>query len=495
MNPLSTFLMNACSNTGQATFYNAKKDQDSVLQKVHTDMLTFNRRLYVLAAALPITDRSKQLVLDNLLSTGSHCVDSRLEGQVISMVVADMQFNRMLNMYMGLVEKKTNNSRTRSLGRILWEQVDAFRAIKYRGKVRKLLRHAHIAEGTDPARVELYKWVSGKIADPAAIVHNPKLAARMRARTNYDALFELPFDIARDLAVSLHGKKAPDFEKEFVGHGDEKGKGKATRKETLRARAHTGETKVDFNSFDLFELFMYAHRNPNDQAAVLGVVERKARAIAETLRLPQKVALVVDNSVSALGSAERRFQPLAMMESIVHVCRLTDSEVTCFYVGPEMKDGLLSAEGGTDLRRPLVNALVSRPDFVIILSDGYENVRSGSVAQILNTKAVRESNIPVMHLNPVSAAESPDSRRLAQTVPTFALAAPTQLPMMALIGLAERDPQLLEPLFGEIEQFMLTGNYKAARLVTKSIGFQALPQHNEIETAEEVPSEKEGAAC
>ncbi len=495
MNPLSTYLMTACSSTGQSTFYNTKKDQESALQAAHSNMLAFDRRLYVLSAALPITDRSKQLVLDNLLSTGSLCNNSVLEAQVISMVVSDMQFNRMLNMYMTLITKKTNNSRTRSLGRLLWEQVDAFRAIKYRSKIRRLLRHAHVAEGTDPARVELYKWVSGKITDPALIVHNPKLAARMRARVDYASLFELPFDIARDLAVNLHGKKAADFEKEFVGHGDQKGKGKASRKETMRARAHTGETNINFNSFDLFELFMYAHRNPGDQTLVLQHVEQKAKDIAATLRLPGKVAIVIDNSVSSLGSEERRFQPLAMMESVVHVCLNTDSQVTCHYVGPEMKDGLLSAEGCTNLRRPLVEALISRPDFVIIISDGYENVRSGSVAQILNTKAVRDSGIPVMHLNPVAAAESSDSRRLAQTIPTFALAAPAQLPMMALIGLAERDPKLLEPLFAEVEQCLLTGDHKAARLVTKSIGYQALPQRKDEDPEHLDSEEKVGVTC
>lgn len=487
MNPLSKFLMTACSNIGQATFYNNQKDQDEALQNAHKEMLSYDRRLYVLAAALPITDRSKQLILDNLLNTGANCVNGKLEAQVIGMVVSEMQFNRMLNLYMTLITKRTNNSRTRSLGRLLWGQVDAFRAIKYRSKLRKLLRHAHLAEGTDPVRAELYKWVSGKITDHKQIAHNPKLVARMKAPTDYDALFELPFDIARDLAVNLHGKKAQEFEKEFVGHDDKEGKGKTTRKEKLRARAHTGETTVDFNSFDLFDLFMHAHRNPNDQAAVMKAVKKKAESIADTLKLPKKVALVVDNSVSALGSAERRFQPLSMMESIIHVCKSTDSDVTCYYVGPEMKDGLLSAENGTNIRRPLVKALTSRPDFIIILSDGYENVRSGSVAQILSTKAVRDSGIPVIHLNPVAAAESPDTRRLSKTVMTFALATPTQLPMMALIGLSESNPKLLEPLFSEVEQLLLTGDYKAARLVTKSIGFQALPQRDLLE--------KEGAAC
>ena len=150
---------------------------------------------------------------------------------------------------------------------------------------------------------------------------------------------------------------------------------------------------------------------------------------------------MVDNSLSALGPAERRYHPLALIEAIVQVFTQAGPEVSCHYVGPAPRDGFLEAEGATDLRRPLVEALLTRPELVVILSDGYENVRAGGVNQVLGTRAFRSSGIAVLHLNPVPAAESGGVRSLTGGPMTFALTAIEQLPVIALIGLAARDPR------------------------------------------------------
>lgn len=488
MNSLVKYLTVACTNIGKSTFYNASKDQKTALEDTHASLLTENRRFYALSAAFPINDRSRQLILENLLKTGSHCQDGALEGQVISLVVSELQFNRVLNMFCELREKKVNNARTRKLGELIWGLVDEYRAIKYRNKIRTVLRHCHIAEGPDPARAEMHRWIFGgntKHSRPeltaVTILHNPKIRARLEAPTNYAKLFELPFDIARDIAVHKYGKTAADFEREFVGTDSkngqpaEQGKGTATRKETMRARQKTGDTVVNFDRFDLFELFQAGYRNRADRAAISSSIERKAKDIAEGINLPGKVALVIDNSVSALGSAERRFQPLAMISSVVAICKATESEIGCYYVGEEPEGNFIEAEGASNLRKPLVQAFLSRPDLVIILSDGYENVRAGSVNQILNTTAVKNSGIPVLHLNPVAAVENEaKSRTLSPLVMSFGIASPNQLPMVTLVGLAAQDPKLLEPVFGEVEKYLRLGDFRQARLATRMAGLPAL---------------------
>lgn len=133
--------------------------------------------------------------------------------------------------------------------------------------------------------------------------------------------------VEKDALTELVPDRAKDEEK---GTEEIVAKGTVTRKESLRARKVTGDSKVDFTRFGLYELLMHAHQNPGDVAAVMVAVKRKAKEIAGMLRLPPKVALVVDNSVSALGSAERRFQPLATMEAVVYVfsnCEGTDTKV------------------------------------------------------------------------------------------------------------------------------------------------------------------------
>lgn len=473
MSKLVEYLTMACTSTGQATFYNTGKDQGKALADVHGEMLRTNRRFYALSAVLPINDKSRQLILENLLSSGKFAEDSAMEGGVIGYILSDMQFNRVLNLATTLREKKVNNKRTRNLGRLIWSQVDAFRAIKYAGKLRTILRHCHVPEGTDPAKAELHQWLFGKIEKAEQVQHNPKLVSRLKAKTDYTEVFNLPYDIARDIAVNVHKKKPEEFDREFAGRDKDEeagteavvAKGTVTRKESMRARKVTGDSKVDFTRFGLYELLMHAHQNEGDVPAVMVAVKRKAKEIASNLRLPAKVALVVDNSVSALGSAERRFQPLATMEAVVHVfsnCEGTDTKV--FYVGPTPEDGaLLAAEDASNLRKPLVQALLTKPDVVIILSDGYENVRAGSVSQILNSKAVKNSGIHVLHLNPVAAAESGKTRELAKGVMTMALPDPERLPMVALLGIAAANPALLEPMFAAVEEKLKLGDFKGAR--------------------------------
>jgi hypothetical protein len=469
MNDLVNYLTMACTGTGQATFYNSRQDQDQAMQNAHMAVLQNNRRVYVLSAALPINDHSRQLILENLLRSGRLVEDAELEAQVIGFVVSDMQFNRLLNLFGKLRRQKVNNNRVRRFGRLLWKQVDAYRAIKYAPKVRAILRHCHIHEGSDPVRAEIHRWLFGKITAAEQIVHNPKLASRLKAKTDYACLFDLPYDIARNIAVDIYKKKVEDFDREFAGQDGDKTKGAVTRKESLRAHKTTGDTQVDFERFSLHELLMYAHRNNNDEATILPFIEAKAKQLAGYLRLPEKVALIVDNSVSALGSAERRFTPLANMEAVLRIFRQTaDAEVNTYFVGPEPGNGLLKAEGASNLRRPLVQALLGRPKVVVILSDGYENVRAGSVSQILASKAVRESGIHVLHLNPVAAAETGGKvRELAKNCLTLALPAPEQLPMVTLIGIAGVDEKLLEPMFAAVEEKLRIGDYRGARLAVR----------------------------
>jgi hypothetical protein len=218
---------------------------------------------------------------------------------------------------------------------------------------------------------------------------------------------------------------------------------------------------------------LHARRNPADRALALAAIQAKAQVLARRLSLPGRTALVVDNSLSALGSAQRLYHPLCLMEAIVHICVGTGAEVSCHYVGPEPRDGYLEAEGPSNLRRALVSALLQRPQLVIILSDGYENTRAGDVHQILSSTAVRTSGTVVLHLNPVPAAESGGVRTLSSELMTFALTTTEQLPLLALIGQGARDPKALAPLFDEIEAAVRQGNIQRIRLATRRLSLSA----------------------
>lgn len=459
MNVLLEYLSFACTGTGQATFYNTKQEQETALSQLHTAALAENRRIYALSALLPINDRSKQLVLLNLLIAGLRGQDAELEWQLIVAVAQTLPFNRTLNLFLEMQQLGVNNSRTRRLGKWLWNRYgDAYRAIKYRPKFRAFLRHCHIPEGSNPSKAELHRWLFGKLNQADQVQHNPLLAARLAATQDYEAVFTLPFDIARDIAVCQHQRQATEFTQEFALRG------KLTRKEQLRAQARS-EVEVDYRKFSLLELLRHLYQHPVEWERIAPVLDEKAQQLASQMHLPPKVALVVDNSQSAIGSPERLYYPLAVIEAIARLClAVENSAVQAFYVGAPMDGSWLKAQGGTELRQPLSQAIAERPDLVVILSDGYENTSAGSVAQLLNTRAVRESGIAIIHLNPVSAAESGGVRRLADTVPTFGLSLPEQLPLFALLGQAYTQPAVLEAFFDRIEQALKGGNYYAARL-------------------------------
>jgi len=460
MQLLLEYLSFACTGTGQATFYNSNQEQEAVLAQLHNAALAENRRIYGLSALLPINDRSKQLILLNLLISGRQTQDVAGEWLLIQAIAQTLPFNRLLNLFKEIQQLGVNNARTRRLGKWLWHRYsDAYRVIKYRAKFRAVLRHCHVPEGDNPAKAELHRWVFGKLTKAEAVQYNPLLAARLSAGQNYEALFGLPFDIARDIAVCQHQRPASEFTQEFATRG------KLTRKEQLRAQATAG-VEVNYHKFSLLELLRHLYQHITEWKAIAPVLDAKANSLAEQLNLPPKVALVVDNSQSAIGAKERLYYPLAVIEAIARLCLAAkNSTVQAFYVGEPLNHSWLKAAGGTELRKPLAQAIASRPDLVLILSDGYENTSAGSIAQILNTTAVRNSGIAFIHLNPVAAAESIGVRKIAN-IPTFGLSAPEQFPLIVLLGRAYTEPAILETFFDSIEQALKGGVY-AARLTTR----------------------------
>lgn len=458
MNLLLEYISFACTGTGQATYYNTKQEQEAALSQLHNTALAENRRIYALSALLPVNDRTKQLVLLNLLISGRQRQDAELEWQLIQTVAQAMPFNRLLNLFVEMQQLGANNSRIRRLGKWLWNRYgDAYRVIKYRAKFRTVLRHCHIPEGSNQAKAELHRWVFGKLHLAQEVQHNQLLAARLAAVRDYEALFALPYDIARDIAVSQHQRQADEFTQEFAQRG------KLTRKEHLRAQGGAG-VEVNYHNFSLLELLRHLYRHPTEWQFIAPILDAKAAQLAANITLPPKVALVVDNSHSAMGAKERLYYPLAVIEAIARLClAVKNAEVRAFYVGEPLNGSPLKANGGTELRKPLAQALATHPDLVLILSDGYENISGGSVSQILNTKAVRESRIAIAHLNPVATAETGGVRRLAQ-IPTFGLSQPEQFPLIALLGQAYTQPAILETFFNRIEQALTKGELNAKQI-------------------------------
>jgi hypothetical protein len=353
-----------------------------------------------------------------------------------------------------LRQARLNNSRVRRLFAWVWERHgDAYRVIKYHRKFRVMLRHCHLPEGYDPAAAERHRFVFGKLRRASDVVHNPLLRTRLEALHDAESLWALPLDIARDLAVDHHGWDSQEFVKAFAERG------RLSRAESLRAR-RTADAEIDFGAIGLLPLLRHVQARPEDGSAAEPHIARRAAELGAKLDLPARVAVVVDNSASAVGSAERRGQPLAVIEGLARAVMASGVEATVHSVGPELGPSPWQAAGGTDLRRPLAAALTARPDLVLVLSDGYENSGAGGVAQILATRAFRESGIRVVHLNPVAAAESAGPRRLADNLPAIGIGELDQAPLALLLARAWSDPQVLQNWLDRLEAELLRSGAK-----------------------------------
>ncbi|MGW6505040.1 hypothetical protein [Nonomuraea angiospora] len=132
--------------------------------------------------------------------------------------------------------------------------------------------------------------------------------------------------------------------------------------------------------------------------ALAGYVAEAARGLP---RLAGHVAVVLDTSGSMRGYGDREWavmsQAAALRLVLAEVCeRLTVIEtaevcepltvIEAAEAAVETAEAVVEvAEGATDLAARLLDALDTRPDLVVIVTDGYENVLPGDLARVAAT--------------------------------------------------------------------------------------------------------------
>jgi hypothetical protein len=117
----------------------------------------------------------------------------------------------------------------------------------------------------------------------------------------------------------------------------------------------------------------------------------------EAAKLPYfsgKVALVFDASASTRSYGEREFCALSQSVALKLVLEKCCPNLQVYFVGGSGE--LPVPEGETDLAMAVVDALLSEPDLVIIVSDGYENVYPGDLARVAATLPRLGAETPVV---------------------------------------------------------------------------------------------------
>ena len=450
---LVEFLEVACTNVGKETFYITESEQLAQLTSLHTNLVLSNRRYYSLTGLLPINDYSKTMILRGLLATGKNRADEdeTLEWNLIKAIVDELPITRLLRFFVDEIAsnnektggKRLNNARVRRLGQRIWDQAKPYQVIKYKDKYKTIIRHCRLkpdsSKGED--KLELQNWLFGKLKKANHVQKCDLLKQRLLAsKGDKEALMKLPLDVAEGIALA----KFKMSKEEFVGAFSQKGK--ASRKETLRNRSYD-KTKVtiDFSKYNLLELIRYGQAHHDEWGEIAPHIKTQAEKLAANLLLPQRVAIVVDNSLSMQGKKSRYGYPIAFAEAVTRICLATKFDVKVWFTQEiNLHKGAFTVKGATDIRLPLAKAISSRRDAVIIISDGYENQSSGTVAEILNTDAVKNSDISFYQINPVAAVESDSATRtLASGIDLIAMADIKQFPLALMMTQMKNDPDLL----------------------------------------------------
>ena len=423
--------LNACfACTGQREFYSDGHQQTVSIAFLHDYIRGNYRRLYARALAAGVNHFNQGRIVLELLSHSRELGpdDRREEGQLCRAALNALPPQRAYRVLLGLRQRGVNNRRCRAIVReFLAQRPDlAFDALKYRSKLHGLVRHAHTHLPGELGPFLARGWHARRY-------DTPLLEQFRRAHFSADAVYGLPFTVAEGLAAR-HGIDRALFLRRIEP--------RLTAGERLRLQSAAGRAEVDLD-LDL-------GRAPLTRLAlhILGLpaAERLARAAeldaaltasarrcltAAPLRLG-RVAAVLDRSYSAAGSREKPRRPLAVALGIDRLLAQAADEYLPFWTGPAPTDVLqLTARGQTDLATPILDALESRPDLLIIVSDGFDNDPprgAGEVCRVFRQRLDPERRTTIVHVNPVFDAPHLGPRPLDPSVPTIGLRDAEDLP-------------------------------------------------------------------
>ncbi|MDH6131261.1 hypothetical protein P3T37_000630 [Kitasatospora sp. MAA4] len=432
------FVNAAITSTGQREFHSEEGEQRLSLDFLHAYMIGNYRDLYAAVLALDINDHNAALIVRRLLETAREASEQqrRSEGRLIARRLALLPPQRVYGLFRELRRAKVNNRRTRAVMRdwIAARPDPAFDAVKYRGGLKLALRHAHLV----PTGEELGPFVFAPRSRKRYAT--PILESWRRAHYEQAALYELPYTVAEGFAAK-HGIARAAFLERIAP--------RMTRLEQLRlqesGRTHrAGAVRADLTRMPLTRLASYVLGLPladrvARRAELTDALRAAARRVAGAHRGSWgRVAAVLDDSFSTVGSGQKRRRPLAAALAAHHLLEALAGHYTALWTSGRT-DALLSRPfGATPLGHRILDALDTAPERLVIVSDGWDNAPpglAGEVLRIWRTRLDPERRTSIVHLNPVYDADDFDVRRLAPTVPTAGLRDAEDLP--ALVELAQ----------------------------------------------------------
>jgi len=462
-------------DTNRDTHYQTKDEMELARKKLHKDVFSIDRGIYSAIFCLPGTiEFARQGAIKALLSnpwreeTKSVLpVDS--ENDIIEKLLRELQPNKVLNMFIEMVDNKVNNSRTRRymLNYILGSKSLELWAVKYRPKINKILTHCwgvryknivkaildkdnHVEKELNFLTEDIIKYIpsSMKVSDAlqcvAFILGIKKdysvrmLKAYNDAKTDLKKGSILPMDILDGIRSTYHPKVT---QKELLNLTKKTMTTKQKKLVQNKAKKEGVAVTFDPRRHPMTDLYIYAYKMGASNDIKNAIKEKAKKASASLPFKYGRIGVVFDASYSMKGSDEQPMRPIAVASATTQMLKYACDDFNVEYSGGYISDGLVKPSGHTSLAKAFAKVLENEPDAVFIISDGYENTPAGRLDEVIQVVRRLGWNLPIYHINPVSAAEANTGVRvLSKDIPVMPISKPESVGLTFFKPMLEVDP-------------------------------------------------------
>jgi hypothetical protein len=398
------FLNSAFACTGQREFYENAHSQRVSIDFLHQYMLVNYRSIYCRSLAVGVNHFNQSQIILRLLASGKQALPG--EGRLIARALATMPAQRAWKTLRDLRTLGINNRRARAIARDYLRGRDtAFDCVKYRNKVKTVASHVHL---------ELPGEAGTFLFGKAARFQTPLFEQVRKASHSAETVYDLPFTVAEGLAAK-HGIPREMFLAKIQP--------RMTQAEKLRHQKSAG-VAIDLRRSPLTKLALYALSLDMPGADVLDAMRQAAMTVLHRTPMPLgKVAAVLDNSYSTSGTQEKKRRPLGVAWAVDRLLVAASREYHAFWTHP-FNGTKPPARGATNLATPILDALETAPDLIVIVSDAVENDPPDAASGLLRlwrTRLDPAGRVAIVHLNPVFAASDYAPRSLCDGVPTVGI--------------------------------------------------------------------------
>ncbi|MBV6626753.1 MAG: VWA domain-containing protein [Rivularia sp. (in: Bacteria)] len=144
------------------------------------------------------------------------------------------------------------------------------------------------------------------------------------------------------------------------------------------------KTVTATNRGDIAATLVHLYRGGKSEQLMEAVENYVKQAVARLPRFDGTLALVFDASASTRSYGDRQYCCLAQSVALKLVLQRCCTKLKVYQVGGTA-DVLPMPKGHSDIATSLLDALNGKPDLVVIVSDGYENIYPSDLSKVVAT--------------------------------------------------------------------------------------------------------------